>query len=349
VSDAPRMRDTRAGAGRRSPLLAAVIAVLGVFALLVAAIALFGSAKDGNPQVTLPLPPFARTAVPLGPAKPPAGAARLINGNLVFDPALSEDTPQGPLPIIGADGRKPMEAYAPAFDPSDKRPRIAVVVTGLGVSSIATTLALGRLPPAVTLAFSPYGSTVQTWVDGARGNGHEVLIEVAMEPFDFPDSDPGPRTLLVAASTEENAKRLSWILTRFTGYAGAVNSQGGRFLSETKALEPVVRFLAGRGVLWVDVSTGEKSATAGAASREKAAAVAGALGIDDIQTPEAIDAKLLDLEARAKESGTAVGVASAYPVSIDRIAEWIDGAQSRGFVLVPVTAVAKRNDATHAP
>ena len=56
--------NARLGFGRRSPLLVAVLAVLVLLALLVGAIALFGSAKDGNPQVTLPLPPFARTPAP---------------------------------------------------------------------------------------------------------------------------------------------------------------------------------------------------------------------------------------------------------------------------------------------
>ena len=30
----------------------------------------------------------------------------------------------------------------------------------------------------------------------AREAGHEVLLEVPMEPFDYPDNDPGPQTLL---------------------------------------------------------------------------------------------------------------------------------------------------------
>jgi polysaccharide deacetylase 2 family uncharacterized protein YibQ len=283
------------------------------------------------------LPPVA--AGPGAPAAP-AGPQRLVNGNLVADPALIEDTPLGPLPRIGADGRTPMAAYARAFA-ADARPRIVLVVAGLGVSASETERALDRLPPQVTLAFSPYAANLQTWVDRARGKGHEVLIEVPMEPFDFPDSDPGPRTLLASATPEENEQRLVWTLTRFTGYAGAVNFQGGRFLSEAHALEPVIGSLARRGVLWVDVSSGETSATASALSRRKAAGIAGAMRIDAIQTPEAIDEKLLDLEARAKQAHVAVGVASAYPVSIERIAEWSVGVEKRGFALAPATAAVK--------
>ena len=66
-----------------------------------------------------------------------------------------------------------------------------------------------------------------------------MLLEVPMEPFDFPDSDPGPHALLAAAGSDENLKRLDWSLSRFTGYVGVSNLLGGRFLGETGAIDPV--------------------------------------------------------------------------------------------------------------
>jgi hypothetical protein len=330
----------RLNRGRRSSLFLATLGALGFFALVVAWIAIFGSAKDGKPLVTLPLQQVSRAPSDGGQVATPKGPPRFVNGNLVADPALMEDTAIGPLPRVGTGGRRPMDAYARAFTDVSKRPRIAIVLTGLGISQKETALALAKLPPVVTFAFSPYAAAPQTLVDAARGKGHEVLVEVPMEPFDFPDSDPGPRTLLASAPRAENEQRLAWTLTRFTGYAGAVNSQGGRFLSEAGALAPVIEVLSKRGILWVDVSSAETSATAGVIARVKAPGVTGAMRIDAIQTPEAIDEKLLDLEALSKQSGTAVGVASAYPVSIERIAAWAAKAEKRGFALAPVTAAA---------
>ena len=81
----------------------------------------------------------------------------------------------------------------------------------------------------MTLAFAPYADDVQRWVAKARELGHEVLLEVPMEPFDFPDSDPGPHTLRSGASEDANIRKLTWSLTRFTGYAGITNLLGGPF------------------------------------------------------------------------------------------------------------------------
>ena len=143
---------------------------------------------------------------------------------LVADPALIENSPQGPLPRIADDGRKPMAVYAaPA---TAGKFRIAIVVSGLGISAKSTTAALASLPAGVTLGFAPYAGDVQHWVSQARQFGHEVVLEVPMEPFDFPDSDPGPHTLRTGVDENSNLQRLTWTLSRFTGYAGVTNLLG---------------------------------------------------------------------------------------------------------------------------
>ena len=59
-----------------------------------------------------------------------------------------------------------------------------------------------------------------TLVARARGEGHEVLLQVPMEPFDYPDNDPGPQTLLTSLDAGQNIDRLHWLMSRFQGYVG---------------------------------------------------------------------------------------------------------------------------------
>jgi polysaccharide deacetylase 2 family uncharacterized protein YibQ len=42
----------------------------------------------------------------------------------------------------------------------------------------------------------------------------------------------------------------------------------------------------------------------------------------------------------ARDRSIAVGIASALPVSIDHVAKWAKAAESRGVLLVPITAAA---------
>src|SRR3569623_2340144 len=96
--------------------------------------------------------------------------------------------------------------------PAGAKFKIAIVVIGLGLSAIATKAARDALPGGVTLGFTPYGGEVGKWVSDARARGHEVLLQVPMEPLDFPDSDPGPRTLRAGQEEEASIRRLAWAL-----------------------------------------------------------------------------------------------------------------------------------------
>jgi hypothetical protein len=192
-------------APRRSarPLVIAYAALLIFLAAGATALNLFGSAQAGDPVITLKLEPFPDAGVS-GEA---VGAksfrdARENSGNLIVDPALIEDSATGPLPRIARDGRTPLRVYARTFDANDKRPKIALVIRGLGVGASNTAMALSQLSPEVAFGFVPFAPDLQSDVDKARGAGHEVMLELPMEPFDFPDSDPGPHVLLVAASIE---------------------------------------------------------------------------------------------------------------------------------------------------
>ena len=317
------------------------------FAVLVALIAtvLMGSAFLGpaphrETGITLKLEP-ARIAESSQPApRFSLVEPRSPGGHLVADPALVEDSPFGPLPVIAADGRAPMTAYAQAVKTDDKRPRIAIVIGGLNVSAANTKLALARLPAPVTLGFVPFAFDAQATVDLAREAGHEVLLEVPMEPFDFPESDPGAHALMAAASGDENIRRLSWSLSRFTGYVGITNLLGARFMSEQATLEPVLKETARRGLIFVDNGASRSSLALTAARHVDAAIATGSLVLDEVQTKDSLDKKLGELEAEARRNGFAIGVASAFPVTIARVAEWAENVETRGFQLVPISALA---------
>ena len=48
------------------------------------------------------------------------------------------------------------------------------------------------------------------------------------------------------------------------------------------------------------------------------------------------------LETIARARGAAIGVATALPSSLDRIARWSAGLEARGIELVPVSALTAR-------
>ncbi len=239
-------------------------------------------------------------------------------------PGLFQQGPNGPLPVIGPDGRTPAQAYARPFRDTGK-PKVAVVIGGLGLNAASTKAAIEQLPPEITLSFV------------ARAAGHEVLLEAPMEPVDYPDNDPGPYTLLADAKPEETTKRLEWLLSRATGYFGVTNYLGGKFLTSDTAVTPLAQALKARGVAFFDDGTGRGRGGLPGLTRASADRI-----LDDQLSASAIDRELLGIEAAALQRGGALASGFAYPVTIQQVAKWAESVPSRGYVLAPASAVANR-------
>lgn len=263
------------------------------------------------------------------------GAPAMMAG---IDPRLLEKSRYGMIPVV-ADGLKPFTVYAAEADRAKaaKMPVVAIVVGGLGVGAAKTTDAIMKLPAAVTLAFTPYGSDPTKLAERARAQRHEILLQIPMEPFDYPDNDPGPQTLLTTLAPEQNLDRLYWHLSRFQGYAGIANFMGARFVVTDAAMQPIVREAAKRGLGYFDDGSAPRSAAPSLAVAQTMPFAKADASIDAVPTAAEIDRALGRLEALAKERGIAIGVASALPISIERISVWTKALENRGIMLVPLT------------
>jgi polysaccharide deacetylase 2 family uncharacterized protein YibQ len=268
--------------------------------------------------------------------KAEAGAAPAAMAGI--DQRLLEKSRYGMIPVV-SDGLKPFTLYAAEADRAKaaKMPVVSIVIGGLGVGAAKTTDAIMKLPPAVTLAFTPYGSDPARLAERARAQRHEILLQIPMEPFDYPDNDPGPQTLLTTLGPEQNLDRLYWHLSRFQGYAGIANFMGGRFVVTEGVMQPIVREAAKRGLGYLDDGSAPRSVAGSLAASQAMPFARADVAIDAVPTAGEIDRALAKLENLAKERGTAVGIASALPVSIERIGAWTKALESRGILLVPLT------------
>ncbi|MGB6907738.1 MAG: divergent polysaccharide deacetylase family protein [Methyloceanibacter sp.] len=327
--------------------------------------------QQQQPALPPPLPQSApgspeapqQTAAVSPPALPEPPETESAAITLVSVPVdeLVEESVYGPLPKVAQDGRRAIDVYARPSRYTAKAPgqppRVAVLVNGMGLSDGITAEAIKGLPPPISVAYGAYGRNLQDWVTQARGDGHEVLLQIPLEPPDYPKTDPGPHTLLTTLPPEENIKRLQWLMSRFTGYVGITNHMGAKFEATSDALVPVMEELKARGLLFLDDGTARtaKLETASAAGQipdelkgpaaEKAAR---ALGLDfaiaDIQidaVPGDIAKALARLEALAIQQGSAIGVASAKPDTVKQIAAWAEQLPGKGIVLIPVSAAVR--------
>ena len=286
---------------------------------------------DGQLRVSIVQSPDSGAAPDAPPASPPLPQAPLAG--------LFENTVNGPLPIVARNGRTPLQAYARPFVGQASHPLIAVVIGGLGFNAAATQEAIDELPAEITLSFVPYANNLQSWIDRARAKGHEVMLELPMEPFDPDADDTGPQTLLASAPAQQNIGRLQHLLGVATGYFGVTNYQGARFATSNQASAPVVQELRRRGLALISSGIGQRTALSAEASRAGLANTAADRIIDARREADAIDDQLLNLEALALQNQSAIGAGFAYPVTIGQVGHWAQDVSSRGYQLAPVSAV----------
>jgi polysaccharide deacetylase 2 family uncharacterized protein YibQ len=250
-----------------------------------------------------------------------------------------ERSPTGDLPRINDNHQTPAQAYARPFQPTGE-PRISIVLGGLGLNADRTNAAINTLPADITLSFVPYASDLQGWINKARAAGHEVLLELPMEPYDYPNVDTGPHTLLINSSAEENVRRVDLLMGKATGYFGVTNYQGAKFATDARAASPVFEELSKRGLVFLHDGGAVRSALPEAAKQTQLGFRVADKILDAEPAREAIDRQLLQLEAAALKDGSALGVGYGYPITIEGLKSWSEGLKAKGYQLAPASASA---------
>ena len=255
------------------------------------------------------------------------------------DQSLVEQTDFGPLPKRAGDGRRPFDVYARPWSGA-RGARVAVVIGGLGLSQTGTQSAIKKLPAEITLAFAPHGNSIGRWMTTARRSGHEILMQVPLEPFNYPAVNPGRYTLTIAAGDEKNLANLRKVLGRTTNYTGIMNYMGARFVADKTAMEPLMVELGQRGLLYLDDGSSARSLAHELAPAKGVPLASGDGIIDSSKNRGDILKKLDELERIARAKGFALGTGSAFDVTVDTVASWVNEARKRGIEIVPVSALA---------
>jgi polysaccharide deacetylase 2 family uncharacterized protein YibQ len=304
-----------------------------------------GSAVGPKPQVAVTTAPTVPDALAVAQPAPMALAGptpgRSTAGPIDDpDPALLEPAKAGGgamLPRLDASGRAPMQAYAGGFDRTTLRPRIGLIMGGIGGDAGGPD-AIRALPGAVTLAISANPTPPTRLLEEARIAGHEYLLALPMDPTN-------DHALLGGATPGQTADRLDWVLSRFAGYAGVTDGPDAVHGGLSPGAEPmttVLRTLVARGLFYV-----EARPTAALPALPSLWVVGVDLVVDETAVRSEIDAKLGQLEALARKRGWALGLAATpRALTIDRISNWANGLPAKGLVLAPASALARQQPAT---
>ncbi|NKD86003.1 hypothetical protein HEQ63_07390 [Haematospirillum jordaniae] len=259
------------------------------------------------------------------------------------DPSLIKTSRFGPLPMISSEGKMPWKVYRrPA--PDTKGPKIGVVIGGLGLHPEATETAITKLPPDITLSFSPYAPQLENLVQRARSYGHEVMLDLPMEEQTFPSADPGPLGLLTALPPSENLTRLEMVMGKAGGYVGLLG-RPGHFTGSGLPMQAVLDALGKSGILYIQAGmppatdSPDKKGNLSGYRKDTGPVAVSDLTIEARSWRSSVDARLEYAAHMAKTRGTALVVLFPSPLTFERLMTWNKGLATNGTRLVPATAV----------
>ena len=256
------------------------------------------------------------------------------------DPALLQTTALGKTPRVAPDGRKSVPVYARSFDGDRAKPRLAIIVGGLGLNTAITEQAIDNLPPEISLSFAPYAKNLEFWTRKARLAGHEVLIELPMEGYGGNNQALGAAALLSSRSPEENLQRMDWLMSRFGGYFAATNYMGAKFSADEASLAPVLQKLKDAGVGYID-DTGAAKRTGESLGVPMATISRMIPAAADENDRGMVQRELANLVQIAERDGVAIGKTYAYAATIDEIASWSRSLESKGIAQAPASALLR--------
>jgi polysaccharide deacetylase 2 family uncharacterized protein YibQ len=339
---------------RDKPAIAAIVAVAAVLAVGVGIGLGVGhlfhppSRPPARPQVaalaSVPMTEdeTAKSPAPLtgddvnGPAEvvpaeqPPIGQA----------PALKAPEPQADRPAAAGPGRPAWRRFAVTPPPVQNRPMIAVVIDDMGLDRKRAEKVIALRAP-LTLAFMTYAEDLPRLTAEAHARGHELMVHMPMQP-QAASFNAGPDALTVGATDEDLRQRIDWGLSRFTGYVGINNHMGSRFTEDEAGMAVVMHELSKRGLMFLDSVTTSHSVAAEAATRNHVPFAARQVFLDNEQSRDAIAAQLGRTEAAARKHGYAIAIGHPHDTTIAALTDWLESVESRGFVIVPVTAIVMK-------
>jgi len=237
----------------------------------------------------------------------------------------------GDLPMPSPEGKQPWQVYARPWSGPADRGKVAVVVMDMGLDKAATEAAIAKLPPEVTLAFSPYAQSLDKWVKKARDYGHEVLMVLPADMAGTQPRDPGPLGMTNSVPPESNLARLEGVMARGAGYTGVI-SLGDKFAATEQIVQTLGK-LRDHGLLYVGPGT---------APADRIPPIAPITAIADTDLfREAIEMRLNQVSIAARTRGKALVVINPRPLSYDRLLPWLNDFDGQKLVIVPVSTLVQ--------
>ncbi|MCP4574491.1 MAG: divergent polysaccharide deacetylase family protein [bacterium] len=221
--------------------------------------------------------------------------------------------------------------------------------TGLILPTAAATVdpgAVGRATAARRAAGCPVEVSVGRGGEAPDSRRREIMLHLPMQPQSWPDTDPGPRAVMVGMSRREIADRLDEALAGLLHVRGVNNHMGSAATSDETTMARLMAELDARGLYFVDSLTAAGSVAWDEAKRAGLPTARNRIFLDyDNEDTERIRSNLERLVTAARRTGFAIGICHPHAATAEVLAAEVARLAAQGVRFVTVSEfLALRGD-----
>jgi polysaccharide deacetylase 2 family uncharacterized protein YibQ len=217
---------------------------------------------------------------------------------------------------------------------------VAVIVDDLGGRRDVFDL-LREIRRPLTVAVMPARPLSAAIARDAARAGMEVLLDLPMEPYRYPELDPGPGALLMSMSPAEIQQVVGAHLEALAPAVGVMNRMGSRLTEDRARMRALLEVLAARRVFLVDAYTSSQSVAFDEARVAGVRAARRQILVDHARGEVGERARWDEVAGWAERRGEVIVVAHGHPLAVRLLKEYVARWEARGLRLVPVSQLAR--------
>ena len=243
----------------------------------------------------------------------------------------------------------PYEIYPPKEIPIEKPPvkkppkdpkqlpMVAIIIDDLGYDK-KIARKLSQLNGNITFSILPHSPYQESIARLAQKNGLGTMLHLPMEPFEYPNINPGPGTLLTSMTPDQLIRQLEENLASVPNIKGVNNHMGSKMTAESSQMYQIFSVLKKRNMFFIDSRTTDKSLCKPSARLFQIPFAQRDVFLDHSQDPDFIRKQIIELIRTAQRNGQAVGIGHPHPVTYEILREMMPELQKK-VRLVPASAI----------
>lgn len=240
-------------------------------------------------------------------------------------------------------GLDSLVAPGPGHGAVEVKGRLALIIDDYGADRSLSRL-FADLPGTFTAAIRPNLPGAEAWAKEAAQAGMEVLLNLPMEPRDYPTRTAGDDAILVDLSGREIRSRLDNALGKVGTVKGVKTYLGGLAVEDRDVMRPVLEEMKKRGLFFVDASHSAYS-TVPELAREldvPVYLVTSASEVDEGKSEASrITIRFEDLARKCRAQRYAVGIIHAHEATHAVLARELPRLAREGILVMGLSEVMK--------